>query len=222
MVKMLVKFSKLRGAVFMSHLDLLRCVQRVMRRAGLPVNYSQGFNPHQVLSFAQALSLGVKSTGEYFETELVERVSPETFVQCFNQHAPEGVQALAAREAEKKERNAMAAVAAADYVLLPTAAGDVDWKAAIDELLAMQVYMYAKRTKSGSRQVDMRSRIIEADFGDGVITCRLSCGDDNLSAQVFFEALCDIAKANAECDIKRRDLLRRNRAGKLVSLIEKD
>lgn len=215
-MKMLVKFSKLRGAVFMSHLDLLRCVQRIMRRAGLPVNYSQGFNPHQILSFAQALSLGMESVGEYFETELTERVTPEQFVKRFNEHAPEDVQAIAAREMAKKEPSAMAAVAAADYAILPAVG---DWQAAIDKLLAMQVYMYTKRTKSGSRQVDMRSRVIEAAYEGGVITCRLSCGDDNLSAQVFFGALCDIAGVEAECDIKRRDLLRRNRAGQLDSLI---
>lgn len=223
-MKLLVRFSKLGGAVYMSHLDLVRCVQRTMRRAGIPVKYSQGFNPHQILSFAQALSLGVESSGEYFQTELLShQLSPEAFVDAFNARAPEGVRALAAREMRDK-RNAMAAVAAADYSIVPSGPYDA-WNKAIGQFMDMDVLMYTKSGKGGDRQLDMRSRVYEAEFQDGIISCRLACGADNLHAAAFFKALLDIAGADAAgstAAIKRRDLLRRNYAGKLVSLLDSD
>ena len=69
-MKMIAKFSRKGAACYMSHLDLLRCVQRTLRRANMPLAYSQGFNPHPILSFAQALGVGLATIGDYFEVLL--------------------------------------------------------------------------------------------------------------------------------------------------------
>ena len=67
-----IKFAKYGVVRFIGHLDVMRYFQKVIRRSGLPVSYSQGFSPHQLMSFALPLSVGVTSDGEYMEVEFEE------------------------------------------------------------------------------------------------------------------------------------------------------
>ena len=60
-MRYLIKFTKEENIKFIAHLDLMRTIQRIIRRSGLPVEYSKGFNPHMALSIAQPLSVGVYS-----------------------------------------------------------------------------------------------------------------------------------------------------------------
>ncbi|MCR5324892.1 MAG: TIGR03936 family radical SAM-associated protein [Lachnospiraceae bacterium] len=67
-----IKFAKYGVVRYIGHLDVMRYFQKVIRRSGLPVTYSQGFSPHQLMSFALPLSVGVTSDGEYMEVEFDE------------------------------------------------------------------------------------------------------------------------------------------------------
>ena len=69
-MKYRVKFSKNGPVRFVGHLDMMRYFQKAIRRAGLPIKYSEGFNPHQIMSFAAPLGVGVTSDGEYMDIEL--------------------------------------------------------------------------------------------------------------------------------------------------------
>ena len=71
-----VRFAKLGRAKYISHLDLIRCFQRAVCRAGLPAAYSAGFHPHMQTSFAATLPLGFTSTAEVMELSLSEPVPP--------------------------------------------------------------------------------------------------------------------------------------------------
>ena len=71
-MRYLIKFSKGEGIKFISHLDLMRTIQRIIRRSGVPIEYSKGFNPHMALSLAQPLSVGVFSDGEYIDILLTD------------------------------------------------------------------------------------------------------------------------------------------------------
>lgn len=217
-MKLLVKFTKLGGAVFMSHLDLLRCVQRILRRAGLPIAYSQGFNPHPILSFAQALSLGMDSRGEYFETELTQEIAIDAFLQAFNQNAPEGIEALNARWLDEKEKSAMALVAAADYEL--TANDAQALQNAVAMFCGLDAYTYKKKSKSGAKVVDMKPMVLQVEAESNTARCRLSCGNTNLAVGAFGAALCDIAQNEMELDMIRMDLLRDDGRGGYISLME--
>ena len=64
-----IRFAKYGAVKFIGHLDVMRYFQKVIRRSELPVKYSAGFNPHQLLSFAQPLGVGITSDGEYMEAE---------------------------------------------------------------------------------------------------------------------------------------------------------
>ena len=83
-MRMLAVYHKGPSLAFISHLDVQRTLQRAMRRAGIPLAFSQGFNPHPKLSFASALATGQTSDAEWFEAELSEDVEPEAFVSRVN------------------------------------------------------------------------------------------------------------------------------------------
>ncbi|MBQ9437632.1 MAG: DUF2344 domain-containing protein [Lachnospiraceae bacterium] len=113
-----VKFSKLGRVRFVGHLDMMRSFQKAIRRTGLPVRYSEGFSPHQILSFANPLSLGLESQGEYFDMELTEEADLEKAMVSFNAVLPEGFRILSMTklpDAWTKKQNAMSQVQAAAY-----------------------------------------------------------------------------------------------------------
>ena len=62
-----IKFSKTGNMKYVGHLDLMRFFQRAMRRADIPIKYSEGFSPHQIMSFAAPLGIGLESVGEYVD-----------------------------------------------------------------------------------------------------------------------------------------------------------
>ena len=109
MSRYLLKFSKTGGIRFISHLDLLRVFQRVFRRSGLQLSYSNGFNPHAKIGFAMPLSLGFESKGDYLEFEAEKPYDPQEIVTVLNGHMPPGLKALKCRELKETGKTAAAA-----------------------------------------------------------------------------------------------------------------
>ncbi len=112
-----VKFRKNGVMRFIGHLDIMRYFQKAMRRADIDIAYSEGFSPHQIMSFAAPLGVGVTSDGEYFDIEADSTRSSEESIRALNQTMAEGMEVVswvALREGAKK---AMTAVAAADYIV---------------------------------------------------------------------------------------------------------
>ena len=83
-MRYVIKFTKGDNIKFIGHLDLMRTIQRIIKRSGLPVEYSKGFNPHMSLSIAQPLSVGVYSDGEYLDLVLTEELSCEDVINKLN------------------------------------------------------------------------------------------------------------------------------------------
>ena len=77
-MKVRIKFEKRGNLRFIGHLDLMRYFQKANRRAGLPIAYSEGFSPHQIMSFAAPLSMGVESTAEYADFKLTDNARQDT------------------------------------------------------------------------------------------------------------------------------------------------
>lgn len=107
------KFDKFGRAVFISHLDLMRTMQRAVKRSRIPVWYSQGFNPRIYLNFPLALSLGVESCSEFMDFEIVEEVPYDKLLEAINGVLPEGLHftSMAAPVYKNKE------IASAEYEL---------------------------------------------------------------------------------------------------------
>ena len=117
-----VRFAKYGAVKFIGHLDVLRYFQKAVRRAGLKIAYSQGFHPHQIMSFASPLGVGITSEGEYMDMELVAEYTPKEIVDALNSAMVEGFTVLSARilpepENGRKRETAMSLVMAADYVI---------------------------------------------------------------------------------------------------------
>lgn len=86
-----VKFAKYGPLRFTGHLDVLRFFQKAIRRAGLDVVYTHGFNPHQVMSFAAPLGVGLCSVGEYMDVEIASSDGAEDFKERLQEACPYGI-----------------------------------------------------------------------------------------------------------------------------------
>ena len=103
MCKIICKYSKTGYLKYISHLDVLRFIQRSVKRAGINAKYSEGFNPHMKTSFGYPLSLGTESIGEYFELELNENIDLELFAKKMNSVMPKEMQIIKADYSENSE-----------------------------------------------------------------------------------------------------------------------
>jgi radical SAM family uncharacterized protein/radical SAM-linked protein len=86
-----LSFERLGRAAFQGHLDLIRVVPRVFRRAEIELYYSQGFHPKPDMVFGPALALGIATLDEYVDIKLAEDVDPETLAERLQGGSPEGV-----------------------------------------------------------------------------------------------------------------------------------
>ncbi len=96
MKRIRIKYTKGEEVKYISHRDLMRVFQRAIRRANLPILYSQGFNPHMKISWGQALKVGKSSEGEYAELQMEENVKPREVKDKLNQVLPKGIEILEA------------------------------------------------------------------------------------------------------------------------------
>lgn len=94
MQKIRVKYCKGEEVKFISHRDLMRVFQRAIRRAGLPIAYSQGFNPHMKISWGDALKLGKTSDQEHAVLQFENWIKPQELIQRLNRQLPKGIEIL--------------------------------------------------------------------------------------------------------------------------------
>lgn len=111
-----VRFTRGEGVKFISHLDLMKVFERAIRRSGLPIAYSQGFNPHPQMVFGLPLAVGMTSEGEYADFDLEEETDSQIFMDRLNASLPEAIRVTAAAVKNTKE-NIMASIGGADYKL---------------------------------------------------------------------------------------------------------
>lgn len=91
MIELRLRFEKKEKAIYLSHLDLMRTMQRVFKRAGLAIKYSEGFNPHARIFIAMPLSLGYSSDCELIDIELNDDTEPEDIIKRINEVMPSGI-----------------------------------------------------------------------------------------------------------------------------------
>ncbi len=159
-MKYRLRFSKYDLIRFIGHLDLMRVFQRAIRRANLPIAYSQGFNPHQILSFALPLSLGMTSQGEYIDLEMKELIDPTEITVALNKTLPEGLRIISTITLQPNYPSAMAQVEGAQYkVKLEPFVQLLDLSLLIDQFLQQQELWIEKKTKKQQKLVNIREDI---------------------------------------------------------------
>lgn len=97
-----VKFKKVGGLQYISHLDLVRTMHKIITRAKLPLWYTEGFNPKPKMIFAAPLSIGTESVTEYVDIKLVDDIAPEEAMSRLNENMTDEMQVLDAYYTETK------------------------------------------------------------------------------------------------------------------------
>ncbi len=176
-MKVRIKFQKYRAMKFIGHLDVMRYFQKAFRRAGFDNEYTKGFNPHQIMSFAAPLGVGLTSDGEYVDVELRSSDAPEIMIDRLNAVMSEGFRVigfkfLKEREENKKNITAMAQVSSADYLISLKDGYDVP--EAIDtqekfsrvfrEFYQAGEIVMDKKTKTSEKAVDIKPMITLVAF----------------------------------------------------------
>ena len=93
-MKIRIKFSKQGAMKFVGHLDTMRYFQKAMRRAEVDIRYSEGFSPHQIMSFAAPLGVGLTGSGEYLDIEVLSSGSSKEMVRRLNETMVEDMEVL--------------------------------------------------------------------------------------------------------------------------------
>lgn len=190
----LIKFSKGEDIKFIGHLDLMRALQRMIRRSGIPAEYSKGFNPHINMSIAQPLSVGIYSTGEYMDLYLEREISVDEIMKKLNDSAPRGVEILKVNKVKRAENKkvfkSMAQISAAEYLINMGYNNTDRLEKNMDDLMDMDHWYDLKRTKRGEGRVDIRKFVKSMEYtvqGNRLLLhVLISCGSmENLSPQLL-------------------------------------
>lgn len=167
---------------FIGHLDTMRFFQKAIRRADIPVAYSEGFSPHMIMSFAAPLGVGTTSSGEYFDMQLAKEMPTKEIVRRLNTAMTEGVEILSAVCVEDgKASKAMSLVAAADYEVTFREGREFvpDWEEKLEEYLSLPEIFVFKKTKRSERTVDIKPFIYRHKIQDGKLFLQLAAASSN-------------------------------------------
>ena len=172
-MRMGLEFEKKGAAKYISHLDLQRAFSRTIRRSGLPVKLSEGFNPHYRVSFASALALGTISECECVEMVMEKNVEEDEFLDGMNNALPPGLCAKKAVRLADKAPKLMAAVREAEYWVFVKNSESDEIKKAIYDIMACKEIIIEKTSKGKTKKIDIRSMIIMLDIDDEYLKMRL-------------------------------------------------
>lgn len=170
-MRMMVVFTKGPELRYIGHLDLMRAMQRALRRSNLPIKYSNGFNPHIRLSFAAPLSLGVVGLREMMEVPVEDGLTEEEFVTRMNGVLPACLRICECKAVEDTFPALMALMAGSDYrITFPKTEESQKAAAAFEAFMALDSYTAQRRTKSGDNPCDIRPFVLSGsceETGDG-------------------------------------------------------
>lgn len=111
------RFSREGAVSYIGHLDLMKTIERAIRRAELPILYSQGYNPRPMMVFALPLGVGINTTGDYFDAAMSVPVDSEEFLKKVNPELPEGLKLLSCVSIDEPKRSLMSVVTVAEYTI---------------------------------------------------------------------------------------------------------
>ncbi len=193
-MKIRIKFSKTDNMRFVGHLDFMRYFQKALRRAGIPLRYSEGYHPHPILSFALPLGIGLTSEGEYLDIEVLDSFPTEDALRAINNEMVEGVTVTEYNLLPDDAAKAMACVAAADYIVTFKHRDDLTRNAISQGISAYyeerETVPVSKETKKGERVIDLKPllyRFSPCDNNNGFFI-RASAGSvENIRPELVLE-----------------------------------
>lgn len=215
-----LKFSRKGPVSYLGHLDILRYFQKAILRAGLDIRYSEGFNPHQILSFAYPLGVSMETEGDYCDIEVNSFSSLEDIVNSMNAVMNEGISIISASIVPEDQLNAMASVAMAEYKIVLSDISSVS-KELIDSYMSKEEIMIEKEGKKGNiKEVNIKDGILKLDLIDGMLSMRLLSGSSlNIKPSQVIETINKYFGLDLSIQkIIRIDIFREKNEGEYVPL----
>lgn len=191
-MKIRLKFEKHGSMKFIGHLDIMRYFQKAMRRANIDIAYSGGYSPHQIMSFAAPLGVGLESNGEYMDIEVHTLTSSKELLEKLNQAMAEGIKVLSAKLLPETVGNAMASVAAARYTIAfrEGYVPDFDWKSQMESCYSQSQILVTKQTKKSTKELDLKPFIYELKaVGDKIEMLVDASSSGNIKPTLVMEAV---------------------------------
>ncbi len=196
-IELRAKFEKSGRAIFISHLDLMRTMQRAVKRSGIPVWYTQGFNPRIYLNFPLALSLGVTGRAEFMDFAVTESVDLSEIRYKLDSSMPEGIRIIDVAEPVYANKD----VGFAEYIIdFHSASESSETLSMLNRMLAEDSIEAEKHSKKkGVVKVDIKPHIniLRTELSDGIlrVVLRLPAGLGlNINANVFTDAFEEYSK----------------------------
>ena len=185
-INLRVKFKKVGNLQYISHLDLVRTMNKIIVRAKLPLWYTEGFNPKPKMVFAAPLSTGVESVCEYMDLRLTERMDTELAMQCLNANMTDEMQALEVYYPTSKLTD-MKWLSYTIVISGDSLTDEISRKCA--EALCASEIKVLKKTKSGEAEVDIKPMIkgasVSFEKGKIRISCVLSADSERFLNPVY-------------------------------------
>lgn len=191
-MKLRIKFSKSGVMKFIGHLDVMRYFQKAMRRADIDIAYTTGFSPHQIMSFAAPLGVGLQSNGEYFDIEANSVTSSADMKERLNAVMVDGIRIENVRMLPENAGNAMASVAAAKYTITFSEGKEpsFDLKSAVQTFMEKETIPVTKQTKKSETELDLKPFIYEMSATDKQIRLFVDASSaGNIKPSLVLEAL---------------------------------
>ena len=199
-MKIRIKFRKWECMKFIGHLDMMRYFQKAIRRANIDICYSEGFSPHQIMSFAAPLGVGITSDGEYFDIEVNSTSTTIEALNALNSTMVDGVEVTEYVKLPDNAKTAMSLVEAADYTLSykdgyisPLTVSE--WDEAIKQYFNdVENFNIIKKTKKSEREIDLKPLVykleVKEDKGNPYFYIMLSTGStNNIKPELVLESI---------------------------------
>lgn len=200
-----IKFKKEGYIKYTSHLDMLRLFKRSFKRIDIKLQYSQGFNPHPKMSFAQPLSLGYESISEYLEFETIVPYPTDEIVEKLNKVMPIGVEILSCEELPQSGKTLAALTEYAEYRIIIPMSESLDIENSIVNYLSQDKILARKlQKKSGTEiEIDIKPMIRKlsglVNNNHIMLNTTIDSGSvSNLSPEMVLSTFCQSAKINYE------------------------
>lgn len=174
-----VTFARDESLKYISHLDMMRLWERALRRAEVPIVYSEGFSPHPQISLAAPLPVGVTSDAELMDVYLRLAISPYLFMKQVGPKLPSGLDVKAVAQVGLRQPSLQSQLRFIDYqVGIETTKAALEIERAIDGFLATEQLIWQRHRDTGVREYDLRAtvahlRLVEATPGRALLSMRL-------------------------------------------------
>ena len=202
MPRYIAQFEKGGYTKYISHLDLLRVFKRAFKVMGLDIRYSNGYNPHPKMSFAQPLSLGYSSLCEYLEFETITPHDPESLKEDLAKNLPRDLAITELFQFDSEVKTLAAESDACEYrIFVPFEGTEEEFRDLFTSYMAQDRITALKKMKKTKtlEEVDIKDKIrswkVSMEGDNAVIDCILDSGShSNLSPELVIKSFLDFSK----------------------------